>query len=148
MVPLRKAVPAGISRTPRKEAAVPRPASGSSVLAVLAAVGWALLMGLALTAGFFALMYQGPLNQPLIHRYFAGHPINIVETAFFFVGLVALGMKLLDVLGQHASLDAVTLGENAANQPAAKATELLDGLANLPARLRATYLGRRLTEAL
>ena len=125
-----------------------RVASRTSVVAVLAAVGWPVVMGLALTAGFFALMYQGPLNQPLIHRYFAGHPINIVETAFFFVGLVALGMKLLDVLGQNASLDGVTLGENAANQPAAKATELLDALASLPARVRASYLGRRLIEAL
>lgn len=125
-----------------------RPASRTSVLAVVATVGWPVVMGLALTAGFFALMYQGPLNHPLLHRYFAGHPINVVETAFFFVGLIALGMKLLDVLGQNASLDGISLGENAANQPAGKATEMLDALTNLPARLRATYLGRRLTEAL
>ena len=125
-----------------------RVASRTSVLAVVAAVGWPVVMGLALAAGFYALLYQGPLNQPLLHRYFAGHPINMVETAFFFVGFVALGMKLLDVLGQNASLDAISLGENAANQSATKATELLDALANLPARLRATYLGRRLSDAL
>ncbi len=125
-----------------------RPASRTSILAVLATVGWPVILGLGLTAGFFALLFQGPLNQPLLHRYFAGHPITMVETAFFFIGLVALGQKLLDVLGQNASLDGISLGENAANQPAVKATELLDTLANLPARLRSSYLGRRLSEAL
>jgi biopolymer transport protein ExbB/TolQ len=127
---------------------VSRPASRISFLSVLPTVGWPIVLGLGLTAGFFALMYQGPLNLPLVHRYFAGHPINMVETAFFFIGLVALNLKLIDVLGQNSSLDGITLGESGTLQPASKATEMLDALANLPARLRASYLGRRLTEAL
>lgn len=125
-----------------------RPASRTSAFAVLSAVGWPVVLGLGLTAGFYALMYQGPLNLPLVQRYFAGHPINMVETAFFWIGLAALGIKLLDVLGQNASLDGITLGEAGSNQAASKATELLDALANLPARLRQSYLGRRLSEAL
>jgi biopolymer transport protein ExbB/TolQ len=127
---------------------VSRPASRISFLNVLSTSGWPVALGLGLTAGFFALMYQGPLNLPLVHRYFAGHPINMVETAFFFIGLVALYLKLIDVLGQNSSLDSITLGEGSTPQPANKATELLDALASLPARLRATYLGRRLAEAL
>lgn len=125
-----------------------RPSSRPSTSALLSAVGWPVALGLGLTAGFFALMYQGPLNLPLVQRYFAGHPINMVETAFFWIGLVALGIKLLDVLGQNASLDAVSLGGVGATQPAAKATELLDALANLPGRLRHSYLARRLSDAL
>lgn len=125
-----------------------RPANRTSFLPVLSTVGWPVVLGLGLTAGFFALVYRGPLNLPLFHRYFAGHPINMVETAFLFIGLVALGQKLLDVLGQNASLDSITLGEGAASQSTGKATELLDTLSNLPARLRSSYLGRRLMEAL
>jgi biopolymer transport protein ExbB/TolQ len=112
------------------------------------ASGWPLLAGSALAAGFFALLYRGPLNLPILHRYFAGHPINMIETAFFFVGLSALAIKLLDVMGQKASLDSISLGTFTPHEPASKASELLDKLAGLPARLRDGYLGRRLMDAL
>lgn len=125
-----------------------RPNSRIPIVGVLATAGWPVVLGLGLTVGFFALMYQGPLNLPLVHRYFAGHPINMVETAFFFIGLVALYLKLVDVLSQNSTLETISLGESASNQPASKATELLDSLASLPARLRASYLGRRLIDAL
>lgn len=125
-----------------------RPASRTSFRAVLSSVGWPAILGLGLTAGFYALMYRGPLNLPLVQRYFAGHPINMIETAFFFIGLVALVVKMLEVFGQSASLESITLGDASSQQPAGKATELLDVLANLPARLRTSYLGHRLTEAL
>src|SRR5947207_3711760 len=111
-------------------------------------LAWPLILGLAATAGFFWLVFNGPLAHPLVRRYFAGHPIKMVETAVFFIGLVALLIKLLDLVGQFGSLRAITLGEHGANEPVSKAAEWLDALAQLSSRLRQSYLGRRLSEAL
>lgn len=122
--------------------------SRSSWGSMLSALGWPLVLGLGATAGFYALLFGGPLNQPLLLRYFAGHPINMIETGLFFIGLAALAQKLFDLLGQYAVLPNISLGEVVPNQPAAKAADWLDALRELPARLRTSYLGRRLTEAL
>jgi biopolymer transport protein ExbB/TolQ len=111
-------------------------------------LAWPLILGLGATAGFYALIYRGPLEHPLLLRYFAGHPINMIETALFFVGLLALILKLFELFGQFSVLSAATLGEHVANQPASKAAEWLELLGELPARVRNSYLGRRLTEAL
>lgn len=120
----------------------------SSLWTILASLGWPLFLGGGLTVGFYALVYQGPLDLPLIRRYFAGHPINMVETTLFFVGLVALCVKLLDAFSQNSSLETISLGEFSAGQPVSKCGEFLDQLANLPAKARGSYLGKRLTEAL
>ena len=109
---------------------------------------WPLVLGLVATGGFYALLYRGPLNNPLLLRYFAGHPINMIETGLFFIGLAALLLKLGDLLGQFGALADVTLGDEATNQPAAAAPQWLEVLAQMPARARQSYLGRRLTEAL
>ena len=115
---------------------------------MLGSLGWPLVLGLGATAGFYALLFQGPLNQPLLLRYFAGHPINMIETALFFIGLAALLLKLCELFGQYAALPAVSLGESAPGQPASKAADWLKALADLPASARNSYLGRRLTDAL
>ena len=57
---------------------------------LISGIGWPLMLGLGITAIFYVLLFRGPLHHPLFMRYFAGHPINMIETAFFFVGLVAL----------------------------------------------------------
>lgn len=125
-----------------------RKESPSSIGSMLGSLGWPLVLGLGATAGFYALIYQGPLQHPLMLRYFAGHPINMIETGLFFVGLMALVLKLFELLGQHSALGAVSLGEPASNQPVSKASEWLNVLAELPATAKRSYLGRRLTEAL
>jgi biopolymer transport protein ExbB/TolQ len=100
------------------------------------------------SSAFFGLVYQGPLHHPLILRYFAGHPINMIETALFFVGLAALLLKMLELVGEFSVLSAAALPESPGGQPAAKAAEWLDALTQLPGRVRHSYLGRRLADAL
>lgn len=119
-----------------------------SVLSIFGGLGWPLIIGGAITVGFFLLMYKGPLNLPILHRYFAGHPVSVVETAFFFIGMVALLLKALDVLSQQSTIDSISVGEPAVNQPLARCTDMLDTLAALPAKLRDSYLGRRYIDAL
>ena len=125
-----------------------RKESTASIGSMFGSLGWPLVLGLGATAGFYALIYQGPLHHPLMLRYFAGHPINMIETGLFFIGLMALVLKLLELLGQHGALSSVTLGESATNQPASKAGEWLEVLAQLSTGARRSYLGRRLTDAL
>lgn len=132
----------------RKDALVASSENRSSLGSMFGSLAWPLILGLGATAGFYALIYRGPLEHPLLLRYFAGHPINMIETALFFVGLLALILKLFELFGQFSVLSAATLGEHVANQPASKAAEWLELLGELPARVRNSYLGRRLTEAL
>ncbi|MFN0020306.1 MAG: MotA/TolQ/ExbB proton channel family protein [Pirellulaceae bacterium] len=120
----------------------------TSLWTILGSLGWPLVLGGGLTASFYALLYRGPLDLPLVHRYFAGHPINMVETTLFFVGLVALVLKLMDVFSQNSSTSGISLGEFQANQPTNKCGELLDVLSALPAKVKTSYLGKRLIDAL
>lgn len=111
------------------------------------------LLGLAASWLFFALTRQGPLDHPLVHRYFAGHPINMLETALFFVGLAALALKGLELAGELQALGA-TLGPHeapataAGGSAASQVEQLLEAVAQWPARIRRSRLGRRLEEAL
>jgi biopolymer transport protein ExbB/TolQ len=120
----------------------------SSLGSMFASLMWPFILGLAATAGFYWLVYRGPLHHPLVLRYFAGHPINMIETALFYIGLAALLLKLFELLGEFGALGSVSLDDSPGNQPATKATEWLDAIAQLPARAQSSYLGRRLSEAL
>ena len=126
---------------------VPKTDSRSTTGSLLGSLAWPIVLGLAGAAVFYFLVLRGPLHHPIMLRYFTGHPVCIVETFFFFICLGALAQKLMEVLAQHAAFGAITLGEGQ-SQPAGKATELLDSLAKLPTRVRNSYLGRRITDAL
>jgi len=120
----------------------------NALWSLISGTGWPLMIGLAITAVFYVLLFRGPLHNALLMRYCAGHPINMIETAFFFIGLVALIQKTFEVRRQQFSLESVSLGEFSVALPVNKVSELLDKLAALPKRLQETYLGRRLTDAL
>jgi biopolymer transport protein ExbB/TolQ len=127
---------------------VSRPSSRASLLTTLSNITWPMLLGSALSVGFYALVLRGPLNQPVLIRYFAGHPINIVETVLFFAGLVALVLKALDIFSQNASFSGISLPPSEGLQPSSKAADYLETLAGLSDRLKGSYLGKRLIDAL
>jgi biopolymer transport protein ExbB/TolQ len=128
---------------------VSRQRKASAVTHVAAAVGWPLIIGLAATSLFYAAVFRGPLNLPFIHRYFAGHPISFAETALFFVGLAALLRKLVEVALQNGamSVDPIDATPSEA-QSVEDAAALLQSLDARPERVRESYLGRRVREAL
>jgi biopolymer transport protein ExbB/TolQ len=68
-----------------------------------------LVWGATVCANFFALLYQGAIDSPLLSRYCAGHPIEIIELTVFFVGLAGLVLRFLHVLGEFPSLRAPLL---------------------------------------
>jgi biopolymer transport protein ExbB/TolQ len=119
-----------------------------SLGSMLGSLFWPVALGLGVAVGFYSLLYRGPLHHPLMLRYFAGHPINMIETALFFIGLLALALKLLELLGQFQVVSSVSLGESPGGQPADKAPDLLTVLAGLPAAAQRSLLGRRLNDAI
>ncbi len=72
--------------------------------------------GILGAAGFYALIYGGPLDTPFIKRYFTSHPVEFVETVLFAIGLAALLLRLADLVGQYVGMGRSPL---AAPQPAA-----------------------------
>lgn len=125
-----------------------RNSASGNVLSTLGQLAWPLILGSGITVGFFGLVFGGPLEHPLILRYFAGHPVSMVETALFFIGLVALAMKGQEVLAQLGISSQIDLGETPKDAGPDVAVTLLDRVAAWPSRVRKSYLGRRLTEAL
>ena len=105
-----------------------------------------ILWGLLGAAGFYALVFGGPLDIPIIRRYFAGHPVEYGETVLFAVGLAALVLKIFDIGAQYPGLRQSPLG------PALRGVEttadqcrlLLERLDQVPRRRRDECYVRRL----
>jgi biopolymer transport protein ExbB/TolQ len=107
-----------------------------------------LVWGVAICANFFALLYQGVIVSPLLSRYCAGHPIEIIEMTVFFVGLAALVIRLIQVLGEFPSLRVILLeAAPAGGQPVSECDRLLNQLGDFP-NLQNTYIVRRLRDAI
>lgn len=125
------------------------PRKKSVFVVVLESFGWPVLWGLAGTFVFYALIEQEILKHPIAVRYFAGHPVEYIETALFFVGLAVVLLKGFDVVRQFVGLGTVRLPENSPHsQDPAEASSLLESLGELPVAARGSYLAQRLTRAL
>ena len=108
-----------------------------------------LLWGVVVCANFFALLYHGTIDSPLLWRYMAGHPVEVVEAAFFFVGMAFLVLRLADVIGQRSQVHETTLGPvPAGGQSVDDCDRLLALIADMPSRVQQTYLGVRLRDAI
>jgi biopolymer transport protein ExbB/TolQ len=99
-------------------------------------LGSPVLWGLLGVLLFYGLVHGGPLDLPLVRRYFTNHPVEYAETLMFAIGLAALTLKRLDLAAQHRGLARSPWG------PASKEAQTLDARA----RTLAEQL-RRLSEA-
>lgn len=115
-----------------------------------------LLWGAVATVGFFSLLSGGvvaslcgPDIAAFLERYCAGHPIEYVEVAFFFVGMAALFIRRANISQQRQQLKDAPLGPvPAGGQTASDCAEMLHKLDRLPEDRQETYLVRRLREGL
>lgn len=104
--------------------------------------------GLACLA-FYALYVNGSAETTITHRYFAAHWINYTTTALFFVGVAAMGIKMLGIFAQFATLDSVRLpNAGISGQTVADVPGLLAKLESLAPSLQNSYLVERLTSTL
>ena len=108
-----------------------------------------LLWGTLASIVFFAPIQTGHWRDEFVLRYFAGHWVEYLETAMFFVGMAGLILKALDIGRQSAALNHALLPPRAAEaQSPSDAQRLLGHLAQLPEGQHDDYLPRRLREAL
>jgi biopolymer transport protein ExbB/TolQ len=63
-----------------------------------------IVWGLLASAAFYGLIFGGPLDLPVMHRYFTHHPVEYGETFLFSIGLAALLLRLADIIVQRANL--------------------------------------------
>ena len=63
-----------------------------------------IIWGILACAAFYGLIYGGPLDLPLVHRYFTHHPVEFGEALLFSVGMAALVLRLADVTTQRLVL--------------------------------------------
>lgn len=117
---------------------------------MLGTLGWPVILGAAACTVFYAALHRGVLGSEFLPRYCAAHPILYCEVALFFIGLAALMLKLVNLMGQLAGINLVQLytASTTGTIPVEKCGELLDELDELPVAARRSYLGRRLREAL
>lgn len=112
----------------------------------LSAIGHSpLLWGGVTSLGFYSLHAGEVLRGDFVDRYFAGHPVNYVETIAFFIALAALVLKALDVWGQFATVRGrVFPAVSPESQAVADCAAMQAQLDGLPAALGRSYLVRRL----
>lgn len=121
----------------------------NSISKMIGSLAWPLVIGLAACSMFYVLIFEGPLDTPAMHRYFASHPICYAEVAMFMVGASALLLKLGDVIGQQQGLHKFSFDAAGRYQgPTDAADKMLNSLAAYPRAMQESYLGHRLREAL
>ncbi len=114
---------------------------------------WALrqpvLWGAVVAANFYALLFLEIIDSPLLWRYMAGHPVEFVEGAFFFVGMAFLAIRLIDLQAQRRALGQTTLGlVPIGGQAVEECDYMIREVKRLPRRIQNTRLARRLRDAL
>jgi biopolymer transport protein ExbB/TolQ len=128
---------------------VSRKSDRNGLLVTASTLGWPILLGAAATSLFYVLVHRGPLDIPLMHRYFASHPVAFVATCMFFVGIAALVLKAQEVMIQYWALGRVQLKDAPPDgQSLTEIPQLLGQLTQLPESSQECYLGRRLRDAL
>ncbi len=112
---------------------------------ILTAIGWPLVWGTLLCVAFYALLHNGVVHSRLLERYFAGHPVEYIEAWMFGVGVAALAMKALNVMGQFGTMDQIELTPKpAGGQTPDQVGVILEGMKKFPRYVRDSYLVRRL----
>ena len=64
----------------------------------------AIVLGGILSVFFYGAIHKGWIHQPLLLRYFAGHPIEYITTVMFFIGFAVLIVKYVTILSQQQLL--------------------------------------------
>jgi biopolymer transport protein ExbB/TolQ len=119
------------------------------MMTMLSSLGWPILLGLAACTAFYAAVYQGIFGSTLVQRYFAAHPVSFFAAGMFFIGLAALVLKALNVVGQLAIIGRIGFDDpRSGGVSVDRVGELLDDLEELSPPARNSYLGRRLRDAL
>ncbi len=107
------------------------------------------LWGMLAAGGFYGLIHGGIVTDLFVQRYFASHPVEYVTAIMFFIGLAALAIKVVDLVGQYQGLSEPLLGPiQSGGQPVSDCHALAARLDKIPQQRQNDYLIRRMREAL
>ncbi len=128
----------------------PRRNRKRNVFAVIfGSLGKPVFWGMLAWTGFYLLVQRGIITNEMVLRYTAGHPVEYIEMAFFFIGVAALVLKLLDNFRQYTLVDQVALPEaSLEGEPVERCPELLEDLNKQWGRHNESYIFRRFRDAL
>ncbi|MDX1963802.1 MAG: MotA/TolQ/ExbB proton channel family protein [Pirellulales bacterium] len=108
-----------------------------------------LLWAAVLSVLFYSSLEIEALRHPLVLRYFAGHWVEYVETAAFFLGLCVLYVKWQDIVRQKQASEQTLLPMTPpGGQLVADCPKLLAHLREKSGETADDYLPRRLRDAL
>ena len=126
-----------------------KPKTKSFITIVLQKMGWPVLWGTIACIAFYALIRNGIIESPTITRYFGTHPVQYLEAALFFIGVSAIFIKTLNVIGQFGTLSEIEIESRPeGGQQIEDAHAMVESLNRLPGYVRNSYLATRLSQAL
>lgn len=109
-----------------------------------------LLLGGAVTVGFYSVLPHVPYQQELLQRYFCSHPLAYVTATLFFSGLAILAGKAIGLIPERAAVAHDLLGND---DPAGQQADAQDSvvrienaLKTVPTRWQSTMLFRRVRD--
>ena len=111
-------------------------------------MGFSFLLGVAATAGFYALVFFTPLRDTMLYRYTTEHAVEYVIVALFCWGLMDVLLKVAAFPKESLALRHEWLPQRNGREPAANAQALLDLIHSQPQWLQDSKIGKRLTAAL
>jgi len=108
-----------------------------------------IVWGVLASVLFYKLIDLGVFSGQFVQRYFASHPVEYVATIMFFIGMAALLLKIIDLLGQYPALSEPLLEPTPrTGRLGNDCSALLGQLDRLPQQRKGDYLVRRLREAI
>ena len=111
-------------------------------------MGFSFLLGVAATAGFYALVFFTPLHDTMLYRYTTEHAVEYVIVALFCWGLMDVLLKIISFPKESLALRHDWLPQRNGRESAANAQMLLDRIRSQPQWLQDSKIGKRLTAAL
>jgi len=97
---------------------------------------------------YYFLIAEKIISSPLLTRYTAGHPVEYIEVALFFMGLVAIVNRAVNAFKQSSASHAIEFKHRSAGKLSERIGPLLAQLEALPGRLRHSDFARRIENAL
>ncbi len=111
-------------------------------------VDLSLILGMAGTVGFYAVMLQPSMHGSLLQRYTTEHPVDYVIVGMFIWGVIDLMLKTCAFPREMLALRETWLPSRSGREPLSRAAELLQGVRQRSPWLTESRLGRRVTAAL
>ncbi len=106
------------------------------------------ILGALATGGFYYVVYQPSMRGSILHRYTTEHAVEHVIVALFIWGIFDIVWKFLSFPREILALKHDWLPPRQGRESTASAAQLLQMIAQKPAWLRGSKVGKRLVRAL